>query len=165
MLIAVGLVVIGGKWEKCLMILVISFFMLGWYNIFIGESKLLKEDWRGSFLDISQAGFKGEKVVFRVLQIAFPSAYYYSGNLPIEVMEIDENINPLDEISHGAEGVWLVYWNIAADAHLMGSNAIFQPELEDDPIANSWVNGDGPEIVSQKNYPGVTVFHFKGPFE
>jgi len=63
-------------------------------------------------------------------------------------------------LARGHDGVWLVYWNAAADIHRVASNPAFRPEAEVEPEAASWLAGEGPPLLERLDYVGVTLLHF-----
>lgn len=140
-------------------------FVWGWTLINFGSERVEKEEWRQAGKHISQFEKPGELIVYRVLQIAIPFDYYYSGNLPTKALEANQEIYPLNEIARGYDGAWLVYWNISADAHSMTATSSFNPATEADSITAHWIAGQGPKILSQDDFPGTTIFHFEGTFE
>jgi len=119
----------------------------------------VREQWREAAGRLERAG-PGEAIVVRVLQIAVPLSYYYQGPLALEAMEVNRQVTSLSELARGHDGVWLVYWNAAADIHRVASNPAFRPEAEVEPEAASWLAGEGPPLLERLDYVGVTLLHF-----
>jgi mannosyltransferase len=122
----------------------------------------LREQWREASDALEQAG-AGEAIIARVLQIVVPLSYYYHDSLPLEAMEVNRVVTPLSELARGHDGVWLVYWNAAADIHRVTSTPSFRPEEEQDAEAASWLAGHGPPLLGRVDFVGVTLFHFGAP--
>jgi hypothetical protein len=101
-----------------------------------------------------------EVIVPRVAQMVIPLGQYYSGSAPIEPLEINREIQPLEEIAQGRSGLWLLYWNVNAYAHLFASSPPFDLDAESMPAVRRWLDGEGPTIVSREEFPGLTIFHF-----
>jgi mannosyltransferase len=120
-----------------------------------------KEQWREAAEQLRQAR-PGEAIVVRVLQIVVPLSYYYRGDLPLEALEVNRQVGSLEELAEGHSGVWLVYWNAAADAHRVDANPPFDPEAEANPIAARWIAGQGPRMIERIDLTGVTLIHFEG---
>jgi mannosyltransferase len=118
-----------------------------------------KEQWREAAAYLSRAA-PDEAIIVRVLQIVVPLSIYYDGPLPLEAMEVNRAVTPLPELAAGHSGIWLVYWNAAADAHRVASDPPFDPDAERDPIAASWLAGQGPALLERVDFVGVTLFHF-----
>lgn len=119
----------------------------------------VKEAWReaGGVLSSAEAD---EVIVPRVFQTAIPLGQYYSGPASIEPLEINRETRQLSDIARGHAGLWLVYWNVSAEAHLFASSPPFDPDVEENPEVRRWLEGAGPELTSREDLPGVTVFHF-----
>lgn len=119
----------------------------------------VREQWREAAERLERAD-PGEAIVVRVLQIVVPLSYYYHGSMPLEAMEVNRQVGSLSELASGHEGVWLVYWNAAADIHRVASDPPFRPEEESDAEAASWLAGQGPPLLERVDYVGVTLLHF-----
>jgi hypothetical protein len=118
-----------------------------------------KEEWAEAAALIERAG-ADEAVVVRVLQEIVPLSYYYHGDHPIEAMEVNRSVTPLEQLAEGHAGLWLIYWDSIADAHLVATDPPFDGAGEKDSTAAAWVRGEGPELVERIDLRGVTVFHF-----
>jgi hypothetical protein len=121
-----------------------------------------KEQWReaGAYLERARPG---EIIVPRIAQILVPMSYYYSGSVPITPMEVNRQRTPLGRLTAGKSGVWLVYWSPAIDAHRVAQGLPFDPRSEDDSEALAWLTGQGPRLVEQKDFTGITILHFAFP--
>jgi hypothetical protein len=73
---------------------------------------------------------------------------------------MDQSPGGPSELASGHEGVWVVYWNAAADIHRVASDPPFRPEEESDAEAASWLAGQGPPLLERVDYVGVTLLHF-----
>jgi hypothetical protein len=91
-----------------------------------------------------------------------PLTYYYHGPLPLEALEVNRRVVSLADLAEGHTGVWLVYWNAAAEIHRVTSDPPFRPEDEEDEQAAAWLAGDGPPLLGRTDYVGVTLLHFGG---
>ena len=101
-----------------------------------------------------------EAIIVRVLQIVVPLSIYYDGPLPLEAMEVNRVLTPLEELAVGHRGTELVCWNASLDAHRVAGNPPFDPAAEQDPVAAPWLAGQGPPLLERADFEGVTVFHF-----
>jgi hypothetical protein len=119
----------------------------------------VREQWREAAVRLEQAS-PGEAIVVRVLQIVVPLSYYYHGSLPLQALEVNRRMTSLSDLAEGHAGVWLVYWNAAADIHRVTSDPPFRPEDEADEQAASWLAGGGPPLLERADYVGVTLLHF-----
>lgn len=119
----------------------------------------VREQWREAAVRLEQAS-PGEAIVVRVLQIVVPLSYYYHGPLPLQALEVNRRMTSLSDLAEGHAGVWLVYWNAAADIHRVTSDPPFRPEDEADEQAASWLAGGGPPLLERADYVGVTLLHF-----
>jgi mannosyltransferase len=119
-----------------------------------------KEQWREAAAYLSRAA-PDEAIIVRVLQIVVPLSVYYDGPLPLEAMEVNRTVTPLSQLAIGHKGIWLVYWNAAADAHRVATSPPFDPHAERDPVAASWLAGQGPALVDRVDFVGVTLLHFR----
>ncbi len=97
----------------------------------------------------------------RILQSVVPLLYYYDGPIELKAMEINREVTPIAELAAGNSGMWLVYWNVMNDAHLVTSDQHFDAASETDPVLNEWIRGDGPTIMEKLDFRGVTIFHFR----
>jgi len=121
-----------------------------------------REQWREAAQHLQTAG-SGEAIVVRSLQIVVPLSFYYRGDLPLEALEVNRRVESLEDLAAGHTGVWLVYWNAAADAHRVDASPPFDPSDEGDPIAARWTTGAGPRLIERSDFVGVTLFHFEAP--
>jgi len=118
-----------------------------------------KEQWREAAAYLARAA-PDEAIIVRVLQIVVPLSIYYDGPLPLEAMEVNRVLTPLEELAVGHRGTELVCWNASLDAHRVAGNPPFDPAAEQDPVAASWLAGQGPPLLERADFEGVTVFHF-----
>ncbi len=121
-----------------------------------------KEEWREAAAQLERAR-PSEAIVVRALQIVVPLSYYYRGDLPLQPLEVNRQVGSLDDLAQGHAGVWLVYWNAAADAHRVDASPPFDPAAETDPIAARWLAGQGPRLAERVDLIGITLLHFEGP--
>jgi uncharacterized membrane protein len=121
-----------------------------------------KEQWREAASELARAD-PDEVIVVRVLQIAVPLRYYDPGGLPLEALEVNRRVTSLQDLASGHTGVWMVYWNAAADAHRVASSPPFDPDSEREPTARAWLLGQGPRLLEQHDFVGVTILRFEGP--
>ncbi len=118
-----------------------------------------KEQWREAAAYLSRAA-PDEAIIVRVLQIVVPLSIYYDGPLPLEAMEVNRALTPLEELAVGHRGTWLVYWNASLAAHRVAGNPPFAPAAEQDPVAAAWLAGQGPALLERVDFVGVTLLHF-----
>ena len=121
-----------------------------------------REQWREAAQHLMRAG-PHEAIVARTLQIVVPLSLYYEGGLPLRAMEANRVVTPLSSLAHGREGLWLIYWNAAADAHRVAGSPPFREEQESDPEAAAWLSGLGPPLRERIDLEGVTLMRFGGP--
>ena len=101
-----------------------------------------------------------EAIIVRVLQIVVPLSIYYDGPLPLEAMEVNRVLTPLEELAVGHRGTGLVCWNASLDAHRVAGNPPFDPADEQDPVAASWLAGQGSALLERVDFVGVTLLHY-----
>jgi uncharacterized membrane protein len=129
-------------------------FRLNWHPL------QQKEAWREAAQILLEAE-EGEVIVPRILQSAVPLYAYYTGDTPIQAMEVNREVTSLEVLAEGKRGLWLVYWNTMTDAHLVSSDPQFNFSHEMNPIVQKWISGRGPKLVKQIDLRGVTIFHFR----
>ena len=122
----------------------------------------VKEDWRSAAASLAAAS-AAEVVVAREAQALVPLGYYYHGSASLRAMEYNRALTPLPELAAGRQGLWLVYWVPNTNVHALGHHLSFDPKRETDPLATGWIAGRGPAVISHRDFPGVTVFHFELP--
>lgn len=159
MLIVAGVVSLGQRRAITFAVVLVLLFTIGISKFSFGNDQQ-KEEWREAAAYITKAHLN-ETIVIRVLQMVVPLSYYYEGPLRLEAMEVNRQITPLAELARGHSGLWLLYWNAMSDPHLVTANPPFDPSSEVDPVAADWIAGRGPVILEQKDFRGVTVFHFQ----
>jgi mannosyltransferase len=120
-----------------------------------------KEEWREAGALLAQVP-SDQVIVVRTLQIVIPLRYYGPAEAPMEVLEVNRQVASLTELSAGYGGAWLVYWNAAADAHLVAASPAFDPSQETDPTASAWLSGDGPRLNRRVDLVGITLLQFEG---
>jgi hypothetical protein len=159
LLIAIGIDALHIRVALSAVMTVALLFALGALPLASG-SEHVKEDWRsaGSYLNRARPD---EAIVIRVLQIAVPLSYYYAGTLPLQALDANRQLTPLAQLAEGRRGLWLVYWNPHADAHLLAPSARFDTAGETDPIAAAWIAGNGPKLIERVDFTGITIFHFE----
>jgi len=118
-----------------------------------------KEQWREAAAYLSRAE-PDEAIIVRVLQIVVPLSISYDGPLPLEPMEVNRVLTPLEELAVGHRGTGLVYWNASLDAHRVAGNPPFDPAAEQDPVAASWLAGQGSALLERVDFVGVTLLHY-----
>jgi hypothetical protein len=111
-----------------------------------------KEQWREAGAYLSRAS-PDEAIVV-------PLSAYYDGPLPLEAMEVNRVLTPVEELAVGHRGTWLVHGNASLDGHRVAGNPPFDPAAEQDPVAAAWLAGQGPPLLERADFEGVTVFHF-----
>lgn len=141
--------------------LLVGSFVAGWIGLFLGPEKLEKENWREAFAALSTRATSKEVIVTRTLQHFVPLAYYYAGDAPAKALEVNRIVSSLEELTAGAAGTWLVMWNPQADAHSLASAAVFDPAAEQDKTVRQWLAGQGPPLVEQLDFQGVTILYFR----
>ena len=160
MLISQGMSNLERKLALAARLIMVALFLLGWYSLNLSPDRAIKENWREAIAYLDTHTGSDELVVQRILQIAVPMKYYSNGNLSVEALEINRQVDSLDELAAGYAGVWLIYWNASADTHSVAQKVEFDQLAESDPTAASWIMGDGPALSKRLDYPGVTIFHF-----
>lgn len=139
--------------------LLVVFGAAGWgFSIAPGQTR---EQWREAAQLLERAG-PDEAIIARTLQIVVPLSLYYRGGLPLQAMETNRTVSPLEELAAGRAGTWLVYWNAAADAHRVAGSPPFHPGDEVDPQAAAWLAGLGPPLIERFDLEGVTLLRFGG---
>ncbi|MEX0787319.1 MAG: glycosyltransferase family 39 protein [Anaerolineales bacterium] len=120
-----------------------------------------KEQWREAGLTLAAATSE-EIVIPRVLQIVVPLSIYYHGDAPVRALEVNREVGSLEDLTLGSNGVWLVFWNAAADAHTVAPRVPWDPSAEHNPEVIAWLGGTVRPVMAQVDLVGVTIVHF-GP--
>jgi len=118
-----------------------------------------KEQWREAGVTLAAAS-REEIVIPRVLQIVVPLSIYYHGNAPVRALEVNREVGSLEDLTLGSDGVWLVFWNAAADAHAVAPSVPWDPEAEHNPEVIAWLGGTLRPILDRVDHVGVTIVHF-----
>lgn len=158
LMLASGVRSLPRPWELPAAVCVVAALLYGSFNMLYAPGQA-KEDWRGVAAELSTAR-TGEAIVLRYLQIAVPLTYYEPGPVTPVAFEVNRVITPLDELTRGKIGTWLVFWSASTDAHLVAGNPPFDPGGEPDPVISEWIMGQGPPLLERMDFKGVTVFHF-----
>ena len=104
LLVSCGIVYVGKRWSVYLTILVVGFFVWGWYSLNFGINKIEKENWREAVSYIADNIQPNEIIILRELQIAIP-LNYYSNNLPYRALQINRDVYSLNDTTQDYDGV------------------------------------------------------------
>lgn len=159
LLVAAGAARLNGGWFALASATLIGGMVFGLITVNWGGQQV-KEQWREAAWYLERAG-SDEVIVPRVIQMVVPLRYYYAGQAPIEPLQVNRDLGSLSEITAGYGGVWLVYWNASADAHLFAAEPPFDPSAETAPEARAWISGLGPSLIERVDFKGVTMLHFR----
>lgn len=118
-----------------------------------------KEQWREAGVTLA-AATPEEIVIPRVLQIVVPLSIYYGGDVPVRALEVNREVGSLEDLTLGSSGVWLVFWNAAADAHEVAPRVPWDPQAERNPEVIAWLGGTIRPILGRVDHVGVTIIHF-----
>jgi mannosyltransferase len=159
MLLATGIAGLSRRWGLLVGALALIAFAWRAGEVLRAPETLRKEAWREAVAYLSANVGPDEVIVLRTLQIAVP-LQYYNPALPYQAMQVNREITLLEELAQDRDGVWLVYWNASAEAHELAALGQFDLSAEDDPITRMWLSGKGPELLEQRDFEGITLFHF-----
>jgi hypothetical protein len=144
-----------GPWVGLALVILM---LWGSYRMYLSPIKLKKENWRATAAYLNVNARPNDMILLRTFQTSVPFNYYTVESAPVEVLETNRVVQPLEEIAKGADRIWLVYWNSSSDAHLLAQQAVF--DLEDEPLLELQEILDDQNVTSERktDFQGTTIF-------
>ncbi len=119
------------------------------------DPHFIKEDWRAAASYVRAAEKAGDALVMRDFQTGIPFGYYYRGELKAQAAAINQQIRPLDELTGGANRLWLVYRRPFDATHELAASRPFHWQDDQEPAMRTWLVSHQGALAREETFPGV----------